>query len=320
MSEIKELVSNDQRGKKSKILWEAYKVASEEHELQYFKEMLQQHDEEVQRRAEEDEAKEAAKAAKVAKKKAKDAAAVEADVEMEEAEETPAKPKSASKKRKKEVDSEGEAPPKPAKTPKIKLNGPKEPAAEEAPSTKKRASKPKKPKKAEPEEAKAPATPPMTEEERREKKEKMVLYLRHKLQKGFLTRDQTPKEEEMDLMDEQFKNLEKLADLEAGIIRATKINKVLKAILKLDHIPKEHEYHFKDRSSVLLNAWAPALGISEEPKPSAAAPATNGVEHQEPAESKPGDPTPEKASEPAAEAEDGDVAMTDAPKKNAAPA
>ena len=37
----------------------------------------------------------------------------------------------------------------------------------------------------------------MTPEQAREMKERKVLYYRHKLQRGLLSRDSTPKEEEM---------------------------------------------------------------------------------------------------------------------------
>jgi hypothetical protein len=111
-----------------------------------------------------------------------------------------------------------------------------------------------------------------------------VLYLRHKLQKGFLSRDHSPKEEEMDQMNQQMKQLEQYTDLDAGIIKSTKINKVLKAILKLDSIPLEETYNFKDRSSNMLTAWAPALGLDPatagaEPTASRE-PTTNGVSHE----------------------------------------
>ena len=124
--------------------------------------------------------------------------------------------------------------------------------------------------------------------------------MRHKLQKGLLTRDQEPKEEEMKQMSEFVTKLEGYADLEVSIIRATKINKVLKAILKLNTIPKEDEFQFKPRSTALLDKWnkllaseqgTPVAGTSangigseakpsaEETKPSPTEP-TNGVRRQ----------------------------------------
>jgi len=81
-----------------------------------------------------------------------------------------------------------------------------------------------------------------------------------------------------------MKSLEQYTDLDASIIKKTKINKVLKAILKLDAIPLEETYNFKDRSSHMLAAWAPALGLDPatagaEPT-SSKEPTTNGVTHE----------------------------------------
>jgi regulator of protease activity HflC (stomatin/prohibitin superfamily) len=110
-------------GKMTKALQEAYSIATEGHDIDHFKKILADHQEELarleaeaQKKQEEAEAKAAAKAEKDAK--AKDAAADkkkkprkstskvdEDDVEMEDAE----APKS-SKKRKKEPDSDGEGP------------------------------------------------------------------------------------------------------------------------------------------------------------------------------------------------------------------
>jgi len=105
-------------------------------------------------------------------------------------------------------------------------------------------------------------------------KQKEVLYLRHKLQRGLLTRDQQPQESEMEQMSEYVTMLENLKDLEVSIIRGTKINKVLKAMLKLESIPREEEFHFKDRSQVLLDKWNKLL-TAEPAAP--AAESTNGV-------------------------------------------
>lgn len=107
-----------------------------------------------------------------------------------------------------------------------------------------------------------------------------VLFLRHKLQKGLLTRDQEPKPEEMKVMSEFLTKLEAFPDLEVSIIRATKINKVLKAILKLENIPKEEEFKFKPRSQTLLDKWNKLLAgeAASAPAPSADKEATtNGV-------------------------------------------
>lgn len=79
----------------------------------------------------------------------------------------------------------------------------------------------------------------------------------------------------MKQMSEFVTKLEGYSDLEVSIIRATKINKVLKAILKLTTIPKEEEFKFKQRSQSLLDKWNKLLA-SEQGTPAATA-APNGV-------------------------------------------
>lgn len=102
--------------------------------------------------------------------------------------------------------------------------------------------------------------------------QKEVLFLRHKLQKGLLTREQKPKEEEMQSMSDFITLLEKFGNLEVSIIRETKINKVLKAILKLDAVPREEEFQFKKRSQSLLDKWNKLLAGD-----ASGAAASNGV-------------------------------------------
>lgn len=91
-----------------------------------------------------------------------------------------------------------------------------------------------------------------------------VLYYRHKLQRGFLSRDTVPKVEEMKSMSDFLGELETFVDLEGSIIRVTKIHKVLKQMIKLENIPLEEDFKFKDRSSRLLAKWNETLA-NEEP-------------------------------------------------------
>lgn len=93
---------------KSKSLFAAYNVAGENHDLEHFKDVLEEHAEALQADIEAKEAREAEKAAKSNKKKRKSEVQVEAeDVEMEDADAEPVSKKS-SKKRKKEADSDDE--------------------------------------------------------------------------------------------------------------------------------------------------------------------------------------------------------------------
>lgn len=149
-----------------------------------------------------------------------------------------------------------------------------------------------------------------------------VLYLRYKLQKGFLTRDQAPEESEMELMSTYINKLEAYTDLEVSIIRSTKINKVLKAIIKLPTIPKEEEYNFRGRSVQILSKWKqllesdiPSAGEGSTP---ADKPTSNGVHKKgrggkkvevKKEEEKKTEEADEDTAEPS---KDGDISMADA--------
>lgn len=73
-------------------------------------------------------------------------------------------------------------------------------------------------------------------------------------------------------MSDFLSGLETFADLEGSIIRTTKIHKVLRAIIKLQSIPLDEEFHFKDRSMELLEKWnntlsnEPATGDKDDDK------------------------------------------------------
>jgi len=66
-------------------------------------------------------------------------------------------------------------------------------------------------------------------------------------------------------MSQFISRLEGYPDLEYSIIRTTKINKVLKCILKLPEIPKDGELQIRNRSKVLLEIWGKTLESAEQP-------------------------------------------------------
>lgn len=131
-----------------------------------------------------------------------------------------------------------------------------------------------------------------------------------------MSREVEPKEEEMSAMADFFTQLEGYADLEATIIRTTKIHKVLKAIVKLQNIPKEDEYNFKERSSTLLTAWLGALARDGGDATAGAAEtaATNGdAKSEEPkAEAQDEEATKEPSAAPVETAEPGNDAVDEA--------
>jgi hypothetical protein len=89
---------------------------------------------------------------------------------------------------------------------------------------------------------------------KRSDKEGKVLVIRHKLQRGLLS-GSVPDDSELPGLSQYLTRLEEFEGLETSIIRQTKINKVLKGIVKLDSVPKDEEYGFKERSLKLLTAW-----------------------------------------------------------------
>lgn len=114
--------------------------------------------------------------------------------------------------------------------------------------------------------------------------------------------------------------LEGYGDLEVSIIRTTKINKVLKAIMKLNTIPKDEEFNFRSRSVELLSKWNKLLG-SEAPAagPTGAdkedEPTTNGVHKDETGESEAEKSEKADASVAAAEAAPKDEENPEAPSE-----
>ena len=90
-------------------------------------------------------------------------------------------------------------------------------------------------------------------------------------------------------MAKYFEQLERADDIDAAILKETKIHKVMKGIVKLASIPKDEEYRFKQRSQTLLDGWSQLLGEpAEKPRPATA----NGEKKEE------------TAAEPAAKSEE----------------
>lgn len=107
-------------------------------------------------------------------------------------------------------------------------------------------------------------------------------------------------------MSQYIKKLEDYEDLESSIIRTTKINKVLKALIKLNTIPRDEEFNFRKRSVELLGKWSKILGsepqedskADDEKETAKSTPATNGV-HDEAQDEKNQEPPTAAEPEPA---------------------
>ncbi|KAK9455831.1 hypothetical protein V1511DRAFT_487758 [Dipodascopsis uninucleata] len=110
-----------------------------------------------------------------------------------------------------------------------------------------------------------------------EERTKHVLFLRHRLQKAFLTRDKSPAEEDMETMHKLLSKLEGFQGLELSIIRSTKINKVLKGINRLSYIPRDNEFHFKERCQKVLEGWNSLFDGNLSPAPQTNASAEHSI-------------------------------------------
>ncbi|KAK9487742.1 hypothetical protein V1527DRAFT_459434 [Lipomyces starkeyi] len=192
----------------------------------------------------------------------------EEDVEMEEAEDEGSVPEKKSKKRKSvakggDEDAEAHTPATKRKKRESKTNGSAKKANGDA-------AKEKKTPKKTPSSGKKTSAASLRES--LEERTKQVLYVRHKLQKAFLTRDKPPAEEEMDTMDKFFTKLENFQGLEISIIRNTKINKVLKGIHKLTEIPLEEKFKFRERSRKMLELWNHMFEGISSPAPAETSP------------------------------------------------
>lgn len=115
-----------------------------------------------------------------------------------------------------------------------------------------------------------------------------------------------------------IKKLEAYADLEVSIIRNTKINKVLKALIKLNTIPRDEEFEFRKRSLELLSQWNKILGSEPADGETTEKDATTNGIHDEKSEDVPEedkkDDAPAPAEKPAETTEDAKVAEADAEK------
>lgn len=280
-------VSDMVTSKMRKDLQAAHVLASEGHDLDYYKNVLREFEEQRLAKAEAKKSK-----AKTPKKSSK-AADEDGDVDMDDVEDEAGEPtekKPKSKKRKAEDENSTPQRSDSVKKPKIKLtststpknsNGVQSPATKD--STKPTKAKAKSSKGAKDADSKkekepvAPKEPELTPEERRARKEKEILFLRHRLQRGLLPREGSPVPEEMKQVSDFLAKLETFPDLDVSIIRVTKINKVLKAILKLETIPKEEEFQFKSRSQTLLDKWNILLASDGAPAPATSAANANGV-------------------------------------------
>lgn len=85
-----------------------------------------------------------------------------------------------------------------------------------------------------------------------------VFFIRYRLQRTMLSREQLAQEEDIPAVSDEVKWLED-HHIDADIVRRTKINKVLKTILKLNSIPRDDEFDIRARFGKLIENYTEML-------------------------------------------------------------
>jgi outer membrane biosynthesis protein TonB len=116
-----------------------------------------------------------------------------------------------------------------------------------------------------------------------------------------------------------FDKLEKHTDLEVSIIRSTKINKVLKMIVKLNAIPRDEEFNFRQRAMHILSSWKNVLDAETTPGPADKSdkPTANGSKEDDGADTPKLETEEEKETETKSAKDDVDSPMPDADAEKA---
>ncbi|CZT53520.1 uncharacterized protein RSE6_15140 [Rhynchosporium secalis] len=83
--------------------------------------------------------------------------------------------------------------------------------------------------------------------------------LRCELQNGFLPAAGQPRRKKMKTLSAYLKELEHIEDLPGSVLSTTRIYKVLKKITRLDDIPKNSKFSFKERAVMLVGKWKPSV-------------------------------------------------------------
>lgn len=99
----------------------------------------------------------------------------------------------------------------------------------------------------------SPTNSPYTDEGYAKKRISIVKYIRHRIQKGFFNEKAEP---EFTRVSEALGELEDLREIEPYVFRETKIQKVIYAVLRLDHIPEDSTFQFRKRMINILEKWS----------------------------------------------------------------
>ncbi|KZO98801.1 Tudor/PWWP/MBT [Calocera viscosa TUFC12733] len=103
---------------------------------------------------------------------------------------------------------------------------------------------------------------------------------RHKLQKAFLGKA-GPTATEMPSADQQLKAVEDYQGYTIEYLQFSKIGKVMRKIAGLGEVPRDDEFHFRNRASALVTRWQDQLSGSVPPKANGSAEAAEAGDTSE---------------------------------------
>lgn len=105
-------------------------------------------------------------------------------------------------------------------------------------------------------------------EEHLDPETKKVKEWRHKVQKVFLGKEGTINADDMPGADAAFKVIEEYDGMTADHLRTTKIGKVMKRVMQLNDVPRDDEFHFKERAEKLCAKWGAIMAGGDAVKES----------------------------------------------------
>ncbi|KAG9009593.1 hypothetical protein FRB94_011856 [Tulasnella sp. JGI-2019a] len=86
---------------------------------------------------------------------------------------------------------------------------------------------------------------------------------RHKLQRAFLTAKNPPQPDDMPGYDQIFSTVENYDKLNIEYLQFSKIGKVMRRIAGMENIPRDDEFHFKERATTLVATWQSIIQAAE---------------------------------------------------------
>lgn len=102
---------------------------------------------------------------------------------------------------------------------------------------------------------------------------------KHRLQRSFLSNRGPPREEDIPALDNLFSVVENYDNMNIQYLLFSKIGKVMRhiAVLSPDDVPRDGDFHFRDRAKALVEKWRQILNANKRNGADGAGPNANGT-------------------------------------------